>query len=106
MSDLEQDLQELSAQYDAELEAVAPTTSSSSSSSTDANEAARVGDCNDGTELQRLQLQYDKLLKTKQEFERIIKHQMCMIRFMGETAQSLGIDFRDFPQDQYFTTQR
>jgi hypothetical protein len=27
---------------------------------------------------------------------------MCIIRFMGDTAQSLGVDFRDFPQDDYF----
>jgi hypothetical protein len=103
MSDLEQELQELSAQYDAELEAVVATPPLSSlPAAGPAAAAARADDCNDGTELQHLQLQYEQLLKTKQEFERIIKHQMCMIRFMGETAQSLGIDFRDFPQDQYF----
>jgi hypothetical protein len=94
MSDLEQELQDLSAQYDAELEAIAPTAVDDDKDVTAGSDSV--------SDVDALQQRYDALLKTNREFERVIKHQMCIIRFMGDTAQSLGVDFRDFPQDDYF----
>jgi hypothetical protein len=96
MSDLEQDMKELSAQYDAELEAVSPTLPTETGNELVGDTAAEL------SPLDALQQRYDQLLKTKDEFERLLKHQMCIIRFMGETAESVGIDFRDFPQEDYF----
>jgi hypothetical protein len=102
MSDLEQDLQQLSAQYDAELQAIVTIPEEVEPSSVTVVEENESKESDAGSDLEQLQSQYDQLLKTKDEFERIIKHQMCMIRFMGDTAESVGIDFRDFPQGHYF----
>ena len=80
MSDLDQELKDIETEFEEEIKQITATP--------DEQEE----------EQQAPQISYEELLRLKGAYERIIRQQMDMIRFMGEAATQSGIDFRDFQQ--------
>ena len=79
MSDLDQELKDIETEFEEEIKQITATPE-------------------EQEEEQPPQISYEELLRLKGAYERIIRQQMDMIRFMGEAATQAGIDFRDFQQ--------